>query len=89
MKYLVSVKDTLSTDEIARLKQTTAFPLELRSDEITDGSAAKQVRKKPRELYEPVPAMRELGLPILDWGEGKWRANSDEGELSTRAVQRE
>jgi hypothetical protein len=67
VKYLVSVKDTLSTDEMARLKQTAAFPLE--------GGA----RKKPRELYEPTPAMRELGLPLLDWGE-RWKPNSDEGE---------
>jgi hypothetical protein len=41
-------------------------------------------QKRPRfkiiDLYEPSDAMRELGLPILDWGDNpKWRYNSDEG----------
>lgn len=83
MKYLVSVKDTLSKEEKDRLKATAAFPLDT-SDEkdlvtMTD-VPAKVVRRKPKDLYEPIPAMKELGLPLLDWGEGKWRANSDEGE---------
>jgi hypothetical protein len=25
--------------------------------------------------------MRALGLPLLDWGDGKWKSNSDEGEF--------
>ena len=71
MKYLVSVKDSLTADELAKLRQTAAFPLESK-----EGSA---IRKKPNQLYEPVEAMRELGLPLLDWGEAKWKSNSDEG----------
>ena len=74
MKYLVSVKDTLSTEELARLKMTAAFPLEV------DASITKPVRRKPMELYEPVETMRELGLPLLNWGEAKWKPNSDEGK---------
>jgi hypothetical protein len=79
MKYLVSVKDTLSSDELAKLRATAAFPLELPPD--AQGVKPAVVRKKPNQLYEPTVAMRELGLPLLDWGEGKWKSNSDEGEL--------
>ena len=78
MKYLVSVKDTLSTEETARLRQTAAFPLET---EKVEGEKSSVVRRKPHELYEPSESMRALGLPLLDWGEGKWRSNSEEGEL--------
>nr|XP_019011143.1 uncharacterized protein I206_04455 [Kwoniella pini CBS 10737]OCF49924.1 hypothetical protein I206_04455 [Kwoniella pini CBS 10737] len=79
MKYLVSVKDSLSDEELKRLKQTAAFPLEIGSPE--DGSKKQVIRQKPHQLYEPVQAMRDLGLPLLDWGEGKWRHNSDEAKL--------
>jgi hypothetical protein len=78
MKYLVSVKDTLSSEELGRLKHTAAFPLEIAPSESNPTPAI--VRHKPSALYEPVDAMRDLGLPVLDWGEGKWRSNSDEGE---------
>lgn len=79
MKYLVSVKDTLTNDELARLKHTAAFPL--LQPPSHDGSKPPLVRKKPFELYEPVDTLRELGLPVLDWGEHKWRSSSDEGEF--------
>lgn len=78
MKYLVSVKDSLSSDEYARLRQTAAFPLE--TPRGKDGEASVE-RRKPHQLYEPSDAMRELGLPLIDWGEHKWKANSDEGGL--------
>jgi len=83
MRYLVSVKDTLSSDELARLKQTAAFPLEveaLAKAEGGDAPTAPAVRRKPHQLYEPVESMRALGLPLLDWGDGKWKSNSDEGK---------
>ena len=81
MRYLVSVKDTLSSEELARLKQTAAFPLEVeRFDEAAEGVKPAPVRRKPSQLYEPTDALRALGLPLLDWGEGKWKSNSEEGE---------
>jgi hypothetical protein len=88
MKYLVSVKDTLTKEEKDRLKATAAFPLDT-SDGLVDPAGATDVkkpivRKKPKELYEPTPAMRDLGLPVLDWGDGKWRPASDEGEFDHR-----
>ncbi|KAL7421639.1 hypothetical protein Q5752_003408 [Cryptotrichosporon argae] len=78
MKYLVSVRDTLSTEELARLRQTAAFPLE--RPKPPAGEAKTVVRKKPHELYEPVQAMRELGLPVLEWS-GKWKSASDEAKM--------
>lgn len=78
MKYLVSVKDNLSKEELARLRQTAAFPLAQPAGK--DGSKPPVVRKKPSQLYEPVDTLRDLKLPLLDWGEAKWRSNSDEGE---------
>jgi hypothetical protein len=84
MKYLVSVKDTLSSDEVARLRQTAAFPLEV---EVPEGeSKPPPTRRKPSQLYEPTDSMRGLGLPLLDWGEGKWKPNSEEGKLRNRVV---
>jgi hypothetical protein len=79
MKYLVSVKDTLSNEEIARLKQTAAFPLLQPPDH--KGNKPQLVRKRLHELYEPTDALRELGLPILDWGDNKWRSSSDEARM--------
>lgn len=77
MKYLVSVKDTLTDEEMTKLIHTAAFPLETPAS--PDGSKPTITRKKPFELYEPVQAMRDLDLPILDWGEGKWKPGSEEG----------
>lgn len=74
--YLVQVRDTLSTDELARLASTAAFTKE--------GTLPAAGKKKPRycarELYEPIDIFRQLQLPVLDWGEkSKWRNNSEEG----------
>lgn len=77
MRYLVSVKDTLSDEEIKRLRQTAAFPLFV--EHSKEGKELHPVRQKPWQLYEPTEAMKSLGLPVLDWGNGKWRSNSDEG----------
>ena len=86
MKYLVSVKDTLTDEEMTKLKHTSAFPVETKPND--DGSKPPIVRKKPFELYEPVPAMRNFYLPILDWGEGKWRPGSEEGKPFCGIVRR-
>ncbi|ODN94260.1 hypothetical protein L198_05116 [Cryptococcus wingfieldii CBS 7118] len=84
MKYLVSVKDTLSDDEIKRLKQTAAFPLQrerLPSKEGEGSAPPALVRQKPWQLYEPIDAFKEMGLPLLDWGDAKWRSNSEEAKM--------
>ncbi|KAH0825764.1 hypothetical protein J3R83DRAFT_8923 [Lanmaoa asiatica] len=78
--YLVQVRDTLTTEELARLASTAAFPTE---------GAPPTAGKKPRycaaELYEPADIFRRLQLPVLDWGEkSKWRNNSEEAKLLYR-----
>ncbi|KAG8743102.1 hypothetical protein FRC10_000402 [Ceratobasidium sp. 414] len=81
IKYLVAVRDTLTSTEIERLKQTSAFMREdLAGDKSGDGAAPKRFMAK--ELYEPVEVLRGLGLPILLWGEqAKWRPNSEEAKF--------
>ncbi|KAG8813685.1 hypothetical protein FRC17_001463 [Serendipita sp. 399] len=99
VKYLAGVKDTLTKEEIERLRQTTAFAKEelpatdaetsdTKSVATVPGTAAsttptqRRVRYKIGALYEPTDAMRQLGLPVLDWGHNpKWRSNSDEAKF--------
>ncbi|EIN13823.1 hypothetical protein PUNSTDRAFT_117488 [Punctularia strigosozonata HHB-11173 SS5] len=76
-KYLVSVQNDLSNEEMERLKHTPAFP---REDQ--QGLEQRPKKAKARDLYEPIEIHRELGLPVLEWaGKGKWRPSSDEAKL--------
>jgi hypothetical protein len=78
IKYLVSIKD-LDEEEIQRLRNTSAFPREVKPGE----SFTKKPRYVAQELYPPVEIFRTLGLPVLDWGNHvKWRDRSDEGILA-------
>lgn len=80
IKYLVAVRDTLTTTEVERLKQTATFMREGENGtgETKGGSAPKRYMAK--DLYEPVGTLRDLGLPVILWGEqAKWRSNSEEG----------
>ncbi|KAG9080781.1 hypothetical protein FRC06_006170, partial [Ceratobasidium sp. 370] len=81
IKYLVAVRDTLTTLEIERLKQTSAFMRENPAGgKSEDGASPKRFMAK--ELYEPVDVLRGLGLPVLSWGEqAKWRANTEEAKF--------
>ncbi|KAF9264248.1 hypothetical protein L218DRAFT_958669 [Marasmius fiardii PR-910] len=73
MKYLVSVRDTLSKDETDSLKGSIAFTAE--------GGDPNQ-RYRARQLYEPLDIFRQLGLPVLDWGkQAKWRSSSAEAKF--------
>ena len=77
-KYLVSVQSTLSAEEWARLKVTSAFFREMKDEESVNGQ--KQSRYKAQDLYEPLDVFRKMGLPVIDWGkQSKWRSSSDEG----------
>ena len=83
VKYLVSVRETLTSEEIGKLRKTAAFPLEKkvegRSAIRLDGSPPKVERRMPSQLYEPTESLRSLGLPLLDWGDAKWKPTSEEG----------
>ncbi|GAA5908053.1 uncharacterized protein JCM6883_004102 [Sporobolomyces salmoneus] len=89
VKYLVSVRDTLSATEQDRLRKTSWLPRE--GEGKVEGTVGANGEKgKPRtiryragELYEPTETFRELGLPLVDWTSSptKWRTNSDEAKL--------
>lgn len=80
VKYLVAVQTTLTTNEMDRLRNTSAFPRETTSSGLTP-EKGKVSRCKASELYEPTDTLRELGLPVIDWGgRTKWRGTSDEGQ---------
>lgn len=81
VKYLTSVRDTLSQEEMKRLQHTAAFFQEVPagSDQAI-ASSLKGKRWRLKDLYEPTEAMRELGLPVLEWTDvTRWRPGSDEG----------
>ena len=74
VKYLVAIRDSLSADELDRLRHTAAFPRE-----ATPGK-----RYIPADLYEPIDALRTLGLPLLEWSSThKWRSNTVEGGFTS------
>jgi hypothetical protein len=71
IKYLVNVQTTLSTAEMEKLQATFAFGRE--NDE-------QKTRFRAMDLYEPLDSLRQLGLPIIDWGtNAKWKGASEEG----------
>ncbi|KAK7057384.1 hypothetical protein R3P38DRAFT_2840641 [Favolaschia claudopus] len=74
-RYLVDVKSSLSPDEWAKLKMTAAFTKE--------GGSGDGKRKQfyAKQLYEPIDALRQLGLPVIDWGQHKWKGASDQAKL--------
>jgi hypothetical protein len=77
-KYLVSVKGSLTPEEIERLKATSAFPMEINSSGVNNG---KRTRYRANQLYEPLDVFRILALPVIDWGQNtKWRNSSEEGK---------
>jgi hypothetical protein len=76
IKYLVNVQSTLSATEIERLQATSAF--------VKEGGE-QTARFRAVDLYEPQDNIRQLGLPILDWGANtKWKASSEEGKFIRR-----
>jgi hypothetical protein len=77
VRYLVGVQGALADKEWKRLAHTAAFLAEGKA--APDALSGRAPRFAAGALYEPVPALREMGLPILDWGAAKWRGASDEG----------
>jgi hypothetical protein len=83
VKYLAFVQSALTFQDIERLRQTSAFQMEgTGKEQSTAGTSQKIQRHKAMDLYEPVDILRELGLPVMDWGaDSLWRPTSDEGEF--------
>ena len=75
--YLVSIRLTLTAEEMSRLKATSAF---FKENVDTTPTSEKLQRHQARQLYEPNDVLRQMGLPIIDWGkQKKWRSSSKEG----------
>ena len=87
VKYLVSIQ-TLTSEEVERLRQTSAFPKEgAGKEQLATGPSRKVPRHKAMDLYEPVDIFRELRLPVIDWGgDNRWRPMSEEGKFSWRVA---
>ena len=83
VKYLVSIQSTLTTQELERLRHTSAFLKEGTDKGPSPPVAGHKVQRyKALDLYEPIDIFRELGLPLIDWGvDNRWKPSSDEGEL--------
>jgi hypothetical protein len=76
VQYLASVRDDIPSADIQRLKETPICP---RGNTPGTGVPSEQ-KFKVSELFEPRPALRELGLPILEWP-GLFRSGSPEGRF--------
>ena len=85
VKYLVSIQSSqnLTFLEIERLRQIPAFLKEgVGKPQSAAETHPKVQRHKITELYEPIDILRELRLPIIDWGaENPWSPESDEGKF--------
>ncbi|KAJ7497138.1 hypothetical protein FB451DRAFT_1210268 [Mycena latifolia] len=76
-KYLVDVKSSLTEAEWTKLRMTAAFSKEAGVGETNQ----KRTQYLAKQLYEPVDIFRQLGLPVIDWGQHKWKASSDQAKL--------
>lgn len=82
VKYLVSVKSTLTDHEMARLRKTQAFPVLPRQGEgSATASDTRVIRRTPDMLYEPTEEHKNLGVEVLDWGH-VWKSNSPEAQFA-------
>ena len=84
IKYLAI--NNLKDIEIKRLEVTPIWPKESSSNEKNNGNVnpeAKIKRFTAKDLYAPLPQLREFGLPIIEWN-GKWRKNTKEGKLDLK-----
>ncbi|RUS35028.1 hypothetical protein BC938DRAFT_476673 [Jimgerdemannia flammicorona] len=83
IKYLTSIE--ARHDQIARLRVTTIFPKEGEKQQIVKSADGKEVKKiiryKATDLYAPLDVLRELGLPVLDYKDGKWHSRSREAKF--------
>jgi hypothetical protein len=82
VNYLVSIQPILTPQEFERLRQASAFPKENAGrEQLVVGASRKVQRYKAKDLYEPNDVFRELGLPIIDWGDNQWDPKSNNGKF--------
>ncbi|KJX96958.1 H ATPase C domain protein [Zymoseptoria brevis] len=76
IKYLLSVKDDIPSEDLKRLRQTPICLAEAQSDDPTTRGKLYRIP----ELFEPDDAIKRLGLPVLQWP-GQYRASAPEGRF--------
>ncbi|KAH6912035.1 hypothetical protein BKA70DRAFT_1266345 [Coprinopsis sp. MPI-PUGE-AT-0042] len=82
VKYLASVRGTLTDEEIERLRNARVFPEATRTPDVSNLNMVHRVPFAMKELHEPLDICRKLELPILDWDpKSKWDSQSAEAEL--------
>ncbi|KAM0793307.1 hypothetical protein ACM66B_000766 [Microbotryomycetes sp. NB124-2] len=87
VRYLVSIRQSLSAVELDRLKKTAWLPKEgeakVPQPALADGTPVKPktVRHLASTLFEPLDEHRSLDLPLLEWTSTRWRSSSDEAKL--------
>lgn len=80
--YLAANRDTLSVLEKDRLTKTAMFPKAGEIGPPGEDGKPRILRYRASQLYEPVDALKALGLPLLDWPGKAWRAGSDEAKFA-------
>lgn len=76
IKYLLSVKDDIPSEDVQRLRNTPICPAEPQSADQKNKSQLYRLS----EIYEPNDSIRRLGLPVLQWP-GLYRPQSPEGRF--------
>jgi Protein of unknown function (DUF3684) len=81
VNYLTTVRGPLSQEEAAYLQQSAVFFREVPTgSKRTTLFSMNGKRWKLGDLYEPTDALRELGLPVLEWTDVTgWNPGSGEG----------
>ncbi|KAK3823316.1 MAG: hypothetical protein J3Q66DRAFT_437699 [Benniella sp.] len=77
VKYLVSVRDKLSPNDIKDLQSRSIFP---RADQPTVPSTQPVNRHLASTLYAPTETHINLELPVIEW-ESDWNERSDEAGI--------
>ncbi|KAI5210532.1 hypothetical protein E4T39_00310 [Aureobasidium subglaciale] len=78
IKYLVSVQGDIPNEDYEKLRKTPICPAEPQNDAKATEGKLYQVS----DLYEPLPILRELGLPLVQWP-GELRKGSPESKFLT------
>ncbi|KAL9105455.1 MAG: hypothetical protein Q9227_009364 [Pyrenula ochraceoflavens] len=78
IKYLASVRDDIPKTDIEKLRETNFCVKE--SESLEADSNPSNSLYKISQLFEPKPALRDLGLPILQWP-GIYRPGSSEDKF--------
>lgn len=79
--YFVSIKDTLTKDEIEKLKRTSMFFTTAGSITGTDVNASSK-RYLASQLHEPSSENIALGVPVLDWAGAEWDSRSAHAQFT-------